>query len=83
MRRYVMITAFNKRTNNPTREHHHPLYHPLNILPNSAIDGCQNFDSTEEKWWLVPDKDSSYVMKKPGDAVVDGDVISAEEAKAE
>jgi hypothetical protein len=26
-----------KARNNPTKEHHHPLYHPLAILPNSAI----------------------------------------------
>ena len=31
LRRWVMITSLNKRKNNPTKKHHHPQYHPVNI----------------------------------------------------
>ena len=37
MRRWVLISSFNKKLNNPMKEHFCPSYHPLNILPNSAI----------------------------------------------
>ena len=37
MRRWVLISSFNKKLNDPMKEHFCPSYHPLNILPNSAI----------------------------------------------
>merc|ERR1719400_237414 len=36
LRRYSMICAYNQRKNNPTKEHHHPLYHPLVKVEDSA-----------------------------------------------
>ena len=65
MRRYSVATAFNKRSNNPTRKHHHPLYHPLRMVPNAALKDCENkFESTEEKWFMDPDIDTSYDVEK-------------------
>ena len=55
-----------RRKNNPTFEHHHPLYHPLGILPNSALDKCDKFDSTEDKWFMDPQKDTSYEVERRG-----------------
>ena len=56
MRRWVMITSVNKKLNNPTRPHHHPQYHPLRMLPNSAILDCNVMNSSEEKWYVVPQR---------------------------
>ena len=36
MRRYAIITAVNKRSNDPIFQHHHPNYHPLNMVDNSG-----------------------------------------------
>jgi len=58
-RRWAFLVAYNKRMNSPLREHHHPLYHPLRIIQNSAILQCNLVDSTEEKWFANPDKDNS------------------------
>jgi len=63
-RRWAFLVAYNKRLNNPVREHHHAQYHPLNMLPNSAILECELFDSTEDKWYLVPTTDSSATSLK-------------------
>ena len=51
-----MITSMNKKLNNPTRQHHHPQYHPLRMLPNSAILDCNVMNSSEEKWYVVPQR---------------------------
>ena len=60
-RRWVMITSYNKRKNNPTHEHHHSLYHPLNIVPNSAILECEvTKTSTIDKWFMSPNDDKSH-----------------------
>lgn len=59
LRRWVMITSFNKRKNNPTKKHHHPFYHPLQMVPNSAIVNCNNFESTMDKWFMDANEDKS------------------------
>jgi hypothetical protein len=64
MRRWVMISSFNKRLNNPVYEHHHPFYYPLNILPNSAIMECQAMTSTIDKCFLDPAIDESASKNK-------------------
>ena len=35
--RWSMITAYNARSNNPFREHHHPRYHPLDRWADAAL----------------------------------------------
>lgn len=60
-RRWVMITSYNKRKNGPVYKHHHSLYHPLNILPNSAILECEvNKSSTIDKKFMNPNDDKSH-----------------------
>jgi len=59
MRRWVMISSFNQARNNPKKVCHHPLYHPLNMLPNSAIKECNNMNSTIEKDFMDPANDHS------------------------
>jgi len=64
MRRYAIITAVNKRSNDPIFQHHHPNYHPLNIVDNSEILKCERYDSTEEKRWANPERDTSHQCNK-------------------
>ena len=64
MRRCALIVSVNKRKNNPTKKHHHPQYHPLHMLPNSAIMECQRFNSSIDKDYNNPDKDKSHRIDK-------------------
>ena len=83
MRRYAIITAVNKRSNDPIFQHHHPNYHPLYIVDNSGegklgkskksswckqhfseILKCERYDSTEEKRWANPERDTSHQCNK-------------------
>ena len=41
LRRYAIITAVNKRLNDPTIKHHCPNYHPLNMVENSGQNSEQ------------------------------------------
>jgi len=58
-RRWAFIVSYNKRKNNPVKRHHHALYHPLEMLPNSAILQCNRTRSTKDKWFMHPDEDKS------------------------
>ncbi|XP_037092671.1 L-proline trans-4-hydroxylase-like [Pollicipes pollicipes] len=62
-RRFVLIPAFNKRSNNPLWKHHHPQYTPLDVAPNDAILKCDRLTSSYDKWFMQPDEDSSFVTK--------------------
>ena len=58
LRRWVMITSYNKRKNNPVYEHHCPLYHPMNIVENEAILKC-SLMGTQDKEFVDPKNDTS------------------------
>ena len=59
-RRWVLISSYNQRRNNPVKIHHHSQYHPLNILPNSAIKRCQvERISSIDKQYMNPSDDTS------------------------
>ncbi len=64
LRRYALAVAFNKRRNDPVKRHHHPQYHPLGIVPNSAVADCEAFDSTEEKGFMRPESDRTLTSLK-------------------
>ena len=66
-RRWVYVIGYNKRKNNPLKEHHVAMYHPLKMLPNSALKECNLFDSTEDKCYMDPNKDSSAASLKKSD----------------
>ena len=57
LRRWVMISSFNKRLNNPVYKHCCPFYHPLDILPNSAIMECNKMVSDTDKEFIDPNDD--------------------------
>ncbi|XP_076033637.1 L-proline trans-4-hydroxylase-like isoform X1 [Oratosquilla oratoria] len=63
LRRWVLILAYNKKINNPTFEHHHALYNPLNKLPDSAIMECDVSESQEGKDFMKPEEDHSHSDK--------------------
>lgn len=50
MRRWVFIVAFNKRSNDPYKEHHHPRYTPMTKVPDSALMKCSGKENLEEKF---------------------------------
>ncbi len=64
MRRWVMISSFNKRRNNPKFEHHHPFYHPLEMLPNEEILKCDRMESTTDKAFMAHESDKSAIKNK-------------------
>jgi len=59
MRRWVLITSFNQARNNPTKDHHHPRYTPMEKVVNSRLLECKNFNSTTDKSFMDPARDSS------------------------
>ena len=65
LRRWVMITSYNQKRNNPVYAHHHPFYHPLNMVPNSAILNCEKMScEPDEKSFMDPKDDSSAQKNK-------------------
>ncbi|XP_070581924.1 L-proline trans-4-hydroxylase-like isoform X2 [Ptychodera flava] len=53
-RRWALICSYNRASNNPFREHHHPFYTPLKMVPNSAIGECRNFTISVDKDFINP-----------------------------
>ncbi|XP_071157062.1 L-proline trans-4-hydroxylase-like isoform X2 [Mytilus edulis] len=60
-RRWAYLMAYNKVSNNPVIEHHHPRYTPLQKVPNSAIKECTNFTDMSGKDFINPCKNESLV----------------------
>ncbi|KAA0195554.1 hypothetical protein HAZT_HAZT011294 [Hyalella azteca] len=65
-RRYALVSAFNKKLNNPFLEHHHPCYTFLHKLPNSALLECKNVTGLDGKDFLDPKNDTSYISGNSG-----------------
>ncbi|XP_077986948.1 L-proline trans-4-hydroxylase-like [Glandiceps talaboti] len=51
-RRWALIAAYNRATNNPVRKHHHPFYTPLQKVANSAINECKTISDMTGKDFL-------------------------------
>ncbi|KAK4328123.1 hypothetical protein Pmani_001444 [Petrolisthes manimaculis] len=62
-RRWVFIVAFNKRSNNPYIEHHHPCYTPMVKVPDSALLECDKKESLEGKGFMKLKDDVSIREK--------------------
>ena len=63
-RRWVMITSYNKKSNNPVYKHLCPFYHPLNIVANQEILACDpNARSTIDKD-VIDQSDDEIARKK-------------------
>ncbi|XP_068227633.1 L-proline trans-4-hydroxylase-like [Palaemon carinicauda] len=63
-RRWVFISCFNKRSNNPYKEHHHPQYTPMTKLPNTALLNCNVVEYLEGKWFMKVEEDHSVDRTK-------------------
>ncbi|KAK6168247.1 hypothetical protein SNE40_022113 [Patella caerulea] len=55
-RRWAFLIAYNKASNDPVEEHHHPKYTPLHKVPNSAILNCEVLWDTNGKSILTKEK---------------------------
>ncbi|KAK8739688.1 hypothetical protein OTU49_003149 [Cherax quadricarinatus] len=62
-RRWVFIVAFNKRSNNPYKQHHHPQYTPLKKVEDSALLQCEVVEDLDDKWFMKPEEDHSVTRK--------------------
>lgn len=58
-RRWVFIIAFNRRSNNPYKEHHHPQYTPMTKVPDSAVLECGDGNDPNDQWFIKLDDDTS------------------------
>ena len=58
-RRWSLICCYNSATNEPTVEHHHPGYTPLEILPDAAIRAAGARGAASQEAWLDPGDDHS------------------------
>ncbi|GFO39837.1 ectoine dioxygenase-like [Plakobranchus ocellatus] len=63
-RRWAFLCAYNKASNNPIVEHHHPQYTPLVKVPNSAIKECSNINDMSDKGFMDPSTDKTIVAEK-------------------
>ena len=62
MRRWVMITSMNKRINSPIRKCPFPSYTPLDIIPNSSILCCDDYNTNskfDKEFLKDPEDDNS------------------------
>ncbi|XP_019630087.1 PREDICTED: uncharacterized protein LOC109474256 isoform X1 [Branchiostoma belcheri] len=48
-RRWAFLVAYNRASNNPVMEHHHPRYTPMSKVANSVIKTCATPVDPEEK----------------------------------
>ncbi|XP_042891095.1 probable phytanoyl-CoA dioxygenase [Penaeus japonicus] len=62
-RRWAFIVAFNQRSNNPYKEHHHPQYTPMTKVPDSAVLECGEGTDLNGKWFIKLDDDTSIREK--------------------
>jgi ectoine hydroxylase len=57
--RNILLCCYNKATNDPYREHHHPRYTPLVRLPDSAIKEIGLTLAGEARAFFDPEKDET------------------------
>ncbi len=57
--RHLLLVAYNARSNDPYLEHHHPGYHPIEVLTDSEILARAGRHEGEKRVFLNPDNDKS------------------------
>jgi ectoine hydroxylase len=50
--RHLLLVAYNSRHNEPYRAHHHPGYHPIDKLPDSAIKERRDLRDGESRMFM-------------------------------
>ncbi|CAH1778742.1 unnamed protein product [Owenia fusiformis] len=58
-RRWGFLCCYNRASNNPVYEHHHPCYSKLDKVPDSAIMECANLTDTSGKDFFSLSQDFS------------------------
>ncbi|XP_060575549.1 L-proline trans-4-hydroxylase-like [Ruditapes philippinarum] len=51
-RRLGFLPAYNRKSNDPVIDSHHPRYTPLDMVPNNAVLECENFTDLGGKGFL-------------------------------
>ncbi|XP_046561032.1 L-proline trans-4-hydroxylase-like [Haliotis rubra] len=59
LRRWVFIPCYNKASNDPVYEHHHPQYTKLYKVPNRTIKECRNYTDVSGKEFIDVKKDKT------------------------
>jgi len=54
-RRWALAVAFNRASNNPVKEHHHPRYTKLDKVPNSSLLTCGDDWDVANKDFFCPE----------------------------
>ena len=57
--RHLLLVAYNARANDPYLEHHHPRYHPIDVLADSEILARADRHDGEKRVFLNPADDRS------------------------
>ncbi|XP_077986733.1 L-proline trans-4-hydroxylase-like [Glandiceps talaboti] len=60
-RRWALISAYNRATNNPVKKHHHPFITPLHKVPNRAIVECKTLTDLAGKDMMHPYQDKTII----------------------
>jgi len=61
--RNILLCCYNKATNDPYKEHHHPRYTPLAKLPDGAIREIGLTLAGEERAFFDPEQDKTSVAR--------------------
>ncbi|WAR30382.1 hypothetical protein MAR_032924 [Mya arenaria] len=78
-RRWAFLCAYNKADNNPTKEHHHPRYTPLQKVPDSAVVECQEFKDMSGKSFNSITKETKSLEEVKQQEVKDGAILECKE----
>ena len=62
-RRWVLISCYHARSNNPVIEHHHPRYRPLSKVPDSAILAAGVKPSENKQFVAKPHNPLEYLAR--------------------
>jgi ectoine hydroxylase-related dioxygenase (phytanoyl-CoA dioxygenase family) len=62
--RHLLLCCYNRASNNPYREHHHPSYTKLEILPDSAIRQMGAKIDPEARSYMDPSTDKTIVAEE-------------------
>ncbi|XP_064618754.1 L-proline trans-4-hydroxylase-like isoform X2 [Lineus longissimus] len=62
-RRWSYLVSYNRASNDPFKEHHHPRYTPMEKVPNSKIRDCSTDLKSEGKGFFGGPKDDISLAK--------------------
>ncbi|XP_067933162.1 L-proline trans-4-hydroxylase-like [Watersipora subatra] len=63
-RRWALLVSYNTKENESSVKHHHSQYVPLDVVPDSAILECTNFEDISGKDFIDPEGDKTVGKPK-------------------